>query len=317
MNLASLKNHPGLFSAIGTGLFVIFSGVATEGFAAQVLVTATAESATPFPFPNSASNTNGPAGVNAYSNSFPGDPVGQSSASFSGSSQNSVFAGSASATGISRASATYHREFSFTNSSAVAQTYSLNGLITQGGLNIVNSYIPLPTSYSGDAGFGWSISFDGNQVAYMKGSFSLSDAGPVSSGVVGTLNGGLSNVISTNDGFTWDATPFTTLLGTLNAGQIGNVSIDALVSANSNFSLSPDYSYAAGIRARFGDPSDLSSYSVTAEQVSAVPEPAEWLLLTAGLAVVARQARKAKSKRDASAKTTESSRYPSDSQTSS
>jgi hypothetical protein len=311
MKQTSLKNHPGLFSAISAGLFIVFSGVATEGFAAEVLVNARSSSNNINFGTDTNSSMTGSVSASANTASNPSF----SSASFSGNATNSVFAGSASTQGTGTASADYHREFSFTNSSTNAQNYSLSGLITQGGLGIVNSFIPLPSAYSGDAYFRWSISFQGAQIEIMKGSFSLSDSAPAAYTVTGSLPGGLQNVISSNSGFTWEATPFTTLLGTLNAGEIGNVSIDAIVSANSDFGLAPGYSYAAGLRARFGDPSDLSSYSITSEQVSAVPEPAEWLLLTAGLAVVARKAKRAKAKRAAKTDEIGPSTYPADSRT--
>jgi hypothetical protein len=312
MRSFSLKNHPGLFSAVSAGLFFAFSGLATEGIAASVLVNANASVNGNVPTSNNASSTTGSVQAIAGQSNYPNNSL----ASFYGDATNSVFAGSASAIGGS-ASADYHREFSFVNSGTNAQTYSLNGIITQGSLDIVNSYIPLPSSYSGDAYFRWAISFQGTQIEIMKGLFSLSDATSPTSTVGGSLPGGLQNVVYSSSGFSWAATPFTSLLGTLNAGEQGTVSIDVSVSANANFGLSPGYPYAAGMRARFGDPSDLDSYSITAEQVSAVPEPAEWLMLTAGLAIVARQARRAKAKQSKNSANSEPGVTAADSRTSS
>jgi hypothetical protein len=294
------RKHPGLFSAVGASLFLGLGGLAIEGFAATALSpTVISAEAVADGTVDTASSINpgaqgaGRIGAEVYIGLSPNNAIAEAS----GSPAEPNFALSAQANGVSRSSADYSFNYSFTNLAATAQQYTLSGTIFAGAVDFLSrSYNPA-SQESGSGGFGWYLSFNGNNVATTKGVFSQLPDG--STGAFLSQTGvSLTNYVQGTTGISWSDTAYSAELGQLAPGASGTFSIYAKAFAETYFSSSESYEYAdyaSGFRATFGDPySSGSAFELTSAQVvSAVPEPGGWAMLLAGLAVVAGISRRA------------------------
>jgi hypothetical protein len=296
INQTIARRHPGLFSTLGASLFFLIGAVASEGIAATVVVSVAATS--PLGTRSDIQTATDLPGeyplVFAAQNS-PYQETNNSSAQASGAAGFASFVLFGRSDGVASSNATYENTYSFSNLSDEVRQYTLNGVITAGSIFFNDR------SYTGGgngfADFRWELAFNGNSIELVKGSTSVVSGG-IYSGVAGSLQN-LTDLSITSTGISWSDTAYSSVLGNLNPGESGEILVNAYVRTDTQFEPSEFFyyaDYASGLRVQFGDPSGGNSFDVTSAVVLAVPEPSEWLMMAAGLAVVGVMSRRARAR---------------------
>jgi hypothetical protein len=184
----------------------------------------------------------------------------------------------------------YSREFTLTNTSADTRLYSITNLIQEGELAIDGT----GASGNGYAGVRFGIGFNGSPVRKIGADLTFHDQGVYSSGAssdFGATTNSEGNILS------WSSFSMISELGELGAGETGTIRVSASVYSNLEVPC-PDSCFGKA-SARFGDPPNLNYSQLDAisyTTISAVPEPQEWILMSAGLVIttlIAKRRRKA------------------------
>jgi hypothetical protein len=323
--------HPGVFTALTASLFIVLGGITAEAISAEVLVGATATGTTGA-YTNTANSIDPFVRADATQTNLAND--GSSYSNMTGAGSSSDFLGRAYSQGFSSSSATYHREFTIQNDSLTdTRSYTLSSLINQGSVSTTPLVLASPNA--GNASFLWTVGFNGTtvnaiytRVGYANGSSNSNYQNRntpsqfLANGTLYSGTGGLnwSNTGGTNVSYqttfrSWSDTTIESILGTLAPGMMGTVSVDVLLSSYSNYdtalisrtcsnyggpSYECGYNLTGNSLVRFGDPGDVGSAALDVikfESVSAVPEPAEWLMMITGLGLVAQIARRRKQRK--------------------
>jgi hypothetical protein len=319
--------HPGVFTALTASLFIALGGIAAEAIAAEVLVGASA-SGTTGTYSTTQSSTDPFVQAAATQTNSPNN--GYSYSNMTGAGSYPDFVGRAYSDGFSSSSASYHREFTILNeSSTETRSYTLSSLINQGSVSTTPAALASPNA--GNASFLWTVGFNGDtvnaiytRVGYANGRSNSNYQNintPSQFLANGTLYSGTGGLNWSNTGGTniagqstfrsWSDTTIESILGTLAPGMMGTVSVDVLLSSYSNYdsalvsrtcgygnaTYECGYNLTGNSVVRFGDPGSVGSTAldeITFSTVSAVPEPAEWLMMMTGLGLVAHIARRKK-----------------------
>jgi hypothetical protein len=320
--------HPGVFTSLTASLFLALGGIAAEAIGADLLVGASA-TGTSGTYSSTATSTDPFVRADATQTNSANN--GYSFSNMIGAASYPDFFGRAYSDGQSSSSASYHREFTILNDSLTeTRSYTLSSLINQGAVSTTPAALSSPNA--GNASFLWTVGFNGDtvnaiytRVGYANGApnynyqavntptqFVVGSTLYNSTGGLSLYNGGGTNAAGQGTFLSWSNTTIESILGVLAPGMMGTVSVDVLLSSYSNYDSALvsrtctsygsapyecGYYLTGNSFVRFGDPGDVGSVALDAiafSSVSAVPEPAEWLMMMTGLGLVARVARRKK-----------------------
>jgi hypothetical protein len=248
-------------------------------------------------------------GTLAESNNLFGSGNSYAYSSIYAETTGSNYGSAAFAAGLADAQNILHKEFTFHINTA--GIYSLDTLLNSGYAGTNRSFYAGGT---GEASFNWTLSVNGNILkstsatvfqGFDYGTFSVTTGGNVALNSFNTLYGRAS----------WDATTVFTDIGFQNANTDVTVAFDLTTSANANYEILPFYvpSYGScftvtnpvigegkindcgSSSVSFSDPTFINGPGAnqaflggipTLTEISPVPEPAEWMMLLSGMALV-------------------------------